>query len=145
MPPIFKRLDHVSIGVKDFDAARQLFIDVLGGEPLRDVGQNESENFQWTTFKLGGKKMELVAAIAPGEGGVGRYIVRHGEGYHHISISVENLADAITYFEASGLRVLAPNTTDLNWKHCYLHPQDTHGALIQVFEENEKTLGHAES
>jgi methylmalonyl-CoA/ethylmalonyl-CoA epimerase len=145
MQPIFKRLDHVSIGVKDFAAARQLFIDVLGGEPLRDVGRNEQENFQWTTFKLGGKKMELVAAITPGEGGVGRYIDRHGEGYHHISISVENLADAITYFEASGLRVLAPNITDPNWKHCYLHPQDTHGALIQVFEENEKTLGHAEA
>jgi methylmalonyl-CoA/ethylmalonyl-CoA epimerase len=145
MQPIFKRLDHVSIGVKDFAAARQLFIDVLGGEPLRDVGRNEQENFQWTTFKLGGKKMELVAAITPGEGGVGRYIERHGEGYHHISISVENLADAITYFEASGLRVLAPNTADPNWKHCYLHPQDTHGALIQVFEENEKTLGHAEA
>ncbi len=143
--PIFRRLDHVSIGVKDFDAARKLFVEVLGGEPLRDVGQNASENFQWTTFLLGGKKVELVAAITPGEGGVGRYIERHGEGYHHISISVDSLPEAIAYFESKGLRVLAPNTQDPNWKHCYLHPQDTHGALIQVFEETEKTLGHAES
>lgn len=144
MPPVFRRLDHVSIGVKDFQAAQRLFVEVLGGEPLRDIGKNEAENFQWTTFLLGGKKVELVAAITPGEGGVGRYIQKHGEGYHHISISVENLERAIAYFESKGLRILAPSTQDPFWKHCYLHPQDTHGALIQVFEENDKTLGHAQ-
>lgn len=139
---IFKRLDHVSIGVSDFDKARRLFVEVFGGEPMRDVGSNEAENFQWTTFKLGGKKVELVAAIHPGEGGVGRYVEKHGEGFHHLSISVENLAEAIRYFESKGLRVLSPNTENPNWKHCYLHPHDTHGALIQVFEENEHTRSH---
>lgn len=144
MPPVFRRLDHVSIGVNDLAAARRLFVDVLGGEPLRDIGRNDAENFEWFTFKLGGKKMELVSAMTPGEGGVGRYIAKHGEGYHHISISVDNLQEAIRYFKENGIRVLSPSETDPNWKHCYLHPGDTHGALIQVFEENEKTLGHAE-
>lgn len=141
---IFKRLDHVSIGVNDMAAARRLFIDVLGGEPLRDVGTNADEHFQWVTFRLGGKKMEIVAATEPGQGGVGRYLAKRGEGFHHISISVENLEQAIAYFEANNIRVLSPNTADPNWKHCYLHPQDTHGALVQVFEENEKTLSHAQ-
>ncbi|MEX0977942.1 MAG: VOC family protein [Pirellulales bacterium] len=142
--PIFKRLDHVSIGVNDLEAARRLFVDVLGGQPLRDVGSNEAESFEWTTFKLGGKKVELVAPTKAGEGGVGRYLAKHGEGFHHISISVENLAEAIQYFESHGLRVLAPNTTNPDWKHCYLHPQDTHGALVQVFEETDRTLEHAD-
>ncbi len=137
---IFKRLDHVSIGVANMEAARRLFVDVFGGEPLKDVGTNESEGFRWTTFKLGGKKVELVSPTTPGEGGVGRYIAKHGEGFHHLSISVANLDEAIRHFEAHGLRVLAPNQTNPNWKHCYLHPQDTHGALIQVFEETHKTL-----
>lgn len=141
---VFQRLDHVSIGVSDLDAARRLFVDVLGGQPLRDTGTNEAEGFRWLTFKLGGKKLELVAATQPGEGGVGRYIARHGEGFHHLSISVKNLDEAIAYFESHGLRVLAPSKADPYWKHCYLHPQDTHGALIQVFEENEKTLAGAE-
>jgi methylmalonyl-CoA/ethylmalonyl-CoA epimerase len=137
---IFKRLDHVSIGVNDLQAARRLFVDVLGGEPLKDVGTNPDEAFEWTTFKLGGKKVELVAPTMPGAGGVGRYLAKRGEGFHHLSISVQNLENAIRYFESQGLRVLAPNTTNPDWKHCYLHPQDTHGALIQVFEETDKTL-----
>jgi methylmalonyl-CoA/ethylmalonyl-CoA epimerase len=137
---IFKRLDHVSIGVHDMEAARRLFVDVLGGEPLKDVGTNEQEGFRWTTFKLGGKKVELVSPTSPGEGGVGRYLAKRGEGFHHLSISVENLQEAIRYFESRGLRVLAANSDNPDWKHCYLHPQDTHGALIQIFEETQRTL-----
>ena len=141
---IFKRFDHVSIGVHDFEAARRLFVDVLGGEPMRDLGTNEAEAFQWTTFKLGGKKVEIVAPTTPGEGGVGRYLAKNGEGFHHISISVENLDEAISYFESKGLRVLAPSKDNPQWKHFYLHPKDTHGALVQVFEENEHTLEHTD-
>jgi methylmalonyl-CoA/ethylmalonyl-CoA epimerase len=141
---IFKRLDHVSIGVLDLDAARRLFVDVLGGRPLKDVGVNPQESFRWLTFELGGKKVELVAPTAAGEGGVGRYLAKHGEGFHHISISVENLDEAISYFESHGLRVLARNVENPNWRHCYLHPQDTHGALVQVFEETEQTLSAAQ-
>jgi methylmalonyl-CoA/ethylmalonyl-CoA epimerase len=141
---VFKRLDHVSIGVHDLEAARRLFVDVFGGQPLSDTGTNEPEGFRWCTFKLGGKKVELVSPTSPGAGGVGRYLAKHGEGFHHLSISVENLEQAIRYFESQGLRVLAANTADPSWKHFYLHPQDTHGALVQVFEENERTLASAE-
>ena len=75
---------------------------------------------------------------------MGRYLTKHGEGFHHISISVENLDEAIGYFESRGIRVLAANTDDPNWKHCYLHPQDVHGVLVQVFEENQRTLSGGE-
>jgi methylmalonyl-CoA/ethylmalonyl-CoA epimerase len=140
---IFKRLDHISIGVQDFDAAKRLFVDVFGGVPLRDVGSNEQEAFSWFNFSLGGKKVELVSPTKAGEGGVGRFLAKRGDGFHHLSISVANLDEAIRYFESHHLRVLAPSKTDPNWKHFYLHPQDTFGALIQVFEENDKTLAGA--
>ena len=137
---VFSRLDHVSIGVKDMEKARNLFCDILGGEPLADKGNSNDEGFDWFTFNLAGKKMELVSPHAGNDGGVGRYIEKHGEGFHHISISVTNLKEAIEYFESKGIRVLAPNFDSETWKHCYLHPKDTFGALIQVFEENEHTL-----
>ena len=93
---------------------------------------------------LGGKKVELVCATTPGEGGVGRYIAKHGQGYHHMSISVENLEESIKYFESKGITILSSSTGDENWKHYYLHPKHTYGALIQVFEENEKTTSNAQ-
>lgn len=141
--PIFKRLDHVSIGVKNIEEASAFFKDILGAEPLRDRGAAAAEQFSWETFNLGGKKVELVAPDKVGEGGVGRYIEKHGEGFHHLSISVENLEEAIGYFESKGVRVLAPSFEDENWKHCYLHPKDTYGALIQIFEETPQTESNA--
>ena len=139
---VFLRLDHVSIGVKDLDKAKNLFLNVLGGQELPDSGVNESEGFGFFTFNLGGKKMELVTASST-ESGVGRYIDKHGEGFHHISISVADLKAAIAYFEANGIRILSPNFEKETWKHCYLHPKDTFGALMQVFEENLQTLADA--
>lgn len=141
---IFKRFDHVSIGVEDMEKAREFFCDVLGGEPLKDLGESNEEGFNWFTFLLGGKKMEIVSPQQLGEGGVGRYISKHGEGYHHISISVENLKEAMEYFEEKGVRVLGANFESQTWKHFYLHPKDTFGAMIQVFEETEHTISLGE-
>ena len=141
---VFERLDHVSIGVIDLEKATRVFIDVLGGEPLRDVGTNEREGFRWMTFRLGGKKVELVAPHGNGQSGVRRYIDKRGEGFHHCSISVANIEAAVAYFKSKGIGVLGLNVEDPNWKHCYLDPKATFGALIQVFEENERTLSHGE-
>lgn len=135
---IIKRIDHVSIGVEDISRARSFLTDVLGGDPLPDQGDSP-EGFRWETFMLGGKKVELVSPHTPGEGGVGRYIAKRGEGYHHISVAVENLDAALAYFESKGIAVLGVNRDNLNFQHFYLHPKQTFGAMIQVFEENDHT------
>ena len=134
---IFKRFDHVAIGVKDAEKARTLFLDVLGAEELPDKGSS-SEGFDWFTFNLGGKKMEVVSSTREGSG-VGRYVEKHGEGFHHISIAVDDLKEAIAHFESKGVRVIGANFDSEDFKHCYLHPKDTFGAMIQVFEESEQT------
>ena len=138
---IFKRFDHVSIGVKDADKARALFLDILGGEELPDKGSS-SEGFDWFTFMLGGKKMEVVNGTRE-DSGVGRYVEKYGEGYHHISIAVNDLKEAIAYFESKSVRVIGVNFDSENFKHCYLHPKDTFGAMIQVFQESDETIADA--
>lgn len=136
---IFKRFDHVSIGVNDINKAKEFFCDLLECEAMKDEGSDKDEEFDWVTFNLGGKKVELVAPHTPGQGGVGRYIERMGEGFHHISIAVDNLKEAADYFESKGVRMIGGNFEGTSWKHFYLHPKDTFGAMIQVFEENNYT------
>ena len=134
------RLDHVAVGVRDLRTAAQIFIDLMGGEPLIDRGANETEGFEWMTFRLGGAKIELVAPHGGTKGAVRRYIEKYGEGLHHISVSVRNIEHAVAYFESRGIRLLGLNVEDPEFKHCYLHPADTCGVLIQVFEESARTL-----
>ena len=137
------RLDHISIGVMDMERAKTLFCEVLGGEPLPDEGESKVAGFDWTTFLLGGKKVELVTPRATGEGAIGQYIAKYGEGFHHLSCAVDDLAEARTYFESNGVRVLGYNDERPSFKHFYLHPKDTFGALIQIFEECNETLALA--
>ena len=141
---IIKRFDHVAIGVEDINKATHLIRDILGGEPMKDRGDSDKEGFAWATFKLGGKKIELVSPHKSGEGGIGKYIAKYGEGFHHLTLGVTNLEEAMEYFESRGIRILATNKDDPNFEHFFLNPKDTFGALIQVFEENEVTLGNAE-
>ena len=140
---MLKRLDHVSIGVLDIEKAQKLFCEVLGGELLPDAGDSANEGFQWLTFLLGGKKVELVSPHIPGEGGVGQYLAKNGEGFHHLSCAVENLETAREHFESSNIRILGYTTEQASFKHFYLHPKDTFGALIQVFEESAQTIQDA--
>lgn len=135
---IFKKLDHISIGVEDIHAAKKLFVDILGGEDV--YGPRESRGvsgFNVMNFKLGGGNVEVVSPVKIGEGGVGRYIAKYGQGFHHMCMGVEDLKEAIKYFEGKGIGVLAPNFDNPSWKHCFLNPKDTFGAMIQVFEINE--------
>ncbi len=122
------------------DRARKLFCEILGAEPLPDAGESPAEGFDWITFRLGGKKVELVSPRTPGEGAVGEYLAKYGEGFHHISCAVDDLAEARAYFESKGIRVLGYNDERASFKHFYLHPKDTFGALIQVFEECAETI-----
>ena len=141
---MFKRLDHVSIGVFDIGAAQKLFCDQLGGKLLKDAGNSNDEAFSWITFLLGGKKIELVTPHQTGEGGVGRYLEKNGEGFHHLSFSVEDLEAAKAFCDSNQLRVLGYSPEASSFRHFYLHPKDTFGALIQVFEETGNTLDLAE-
>ena len=137
---MLKRLDHVSIGVLDMDKARTLFCEILGGEILPDAGQSAAQGFDWITFMLGGKKVELVSPRVPGEGGIGQYLEKAGEGFHHISCAVDDLVESRAYFESKEIRIIGYNDENPNFKHFYLHPKDTFGALIQVFEECDRTI-----
>ncbi len=134
---IIKRFDHLAIGVENIEEARAFFCDVLGAEALPDKGESSAEEFAWQSFTLGDGKVELVAPFEKGQGGVGRYIEKNGEGFHHISISVGNIEEAREHFTSKGIRILGGSVDDEVWRHFYLHPKDTFGALIQVFEENE--------
>lgn len=135
---IIKDFDHVAIGVNDLDKARDFLCDVLGAEETRELRTNEREGFRFQHFELGGKKLELVTSVTPGEGGVGRYIAKHGEGFHHISLRVESAQEAIEYFESKGVRLLGTHDDRSKWRNFYLHPKDTFGALIQISEGRRK-------
>lgn len=45
---------------------------------------------------------------------------------------------------AGTFRIIGEDFEETEWKYFYLHPKDTFGALIQIFEEDEYTKSLAE-
>src|SRR5206468_9659888 len=76
---------------------------------------------------------------------VARFLARRGEGVHHITLRVEDLADQVERLQASGISLVGVSFEDEEWKEAFLHPRDTHGVLIQLAEsphEDEESARH---
>ena len=139
------QIDHVAIAVRSVAAAKPLFVDALGGEFLF-AGENTSQGFRWAQFRFPhGGKIELVTPI-DGEGFVQRFLDKRGEGVHHITLKVPDIALAIENVRAHGFEPVRISLEHPSWKEAFLHPKDAHGALIQLaqsaFSDEESARHH---
>ena len=136
------QLDHVAIAVHDAGETAKLFRDVLGAEFLF-FGDNASQGFRFVQygFPFGGR-VELVTPIA--EGFVSRFLDKRGEGVHHMTFKVTDLAAQVDRMRAAGVQLIQVNLEDTHWKEAFIHPKNAHGVLIQVAESSSRRRDQAE-
>jgi methylmalonyl-CoA/ethylmalonyl-CoA epimerase len=132
---MIRRIDHVSVAVRDLARARSFFIDALGGRVLF-TGPVPGEKYRWTTIELGTScLLELIDPL--GEGGfVDEFLKKRGEGLHHITIQVNNLEEACRILESRGVPTFGMRQPIPGWKEAYIHPKHAFGVLIQLAEFN---------
>jgi methylmalonyl-CoA/ethylmalonyl-CoA epimerase len=139
------RIDHVAVAVWDVGAAASLFRDVLGGRFLFGADQAD-QGFRFVQYRFpSGGKVELVTPI--GDGFVSRFLERRGEGVHHVTLRVEDLASQMERLRESGLSLTGVSLEDEHWKEAFIHPRDAHGVLIQLAEsphDDEESARHLE-
>jgi len=139
------QVDHVAIAVRSVAAAIPLFVDALGGEFLF-AGENKSQGFIWAQFRFPhGGKIELVTPI-DGEGFVQRFLDKRGEGVHHVTFKVPDIARSIAHLKDRGVELMRVSTEHPSWKEAFIHPKDAHGVLIQLaqsaFSDEESARHH---
>src|SRR5437867_13395746 len=99
------RVDHVSIAVRDIDTALAFFRNCLPIEMHVAKRPGYTDDFNWCDFYIGPYKLELIEAARPG-GFVQRFIDKHGEGLHHLSLEVTDLEPLVQRLEHDGLRIV---------------------------------------
>ncbi len=128
-----RRIDHVSIAVRDLGKAKAFFLGVLGGRELC-AAPVPSQKFRWTTIELGTSCfVELIDPLEP-EGFVYQFLERRGEGLHHITIQVDDLAQMRRILQERGIPTFGYAEPYPAWKEFYIHPQHAFGTLIQFAE-----------
>lgn len=127
------RLDHVAIAVHDLRAAVNLFHDVLGGEYVAG-GDDPVLGIRTVQFRFpAGSKIELMTPVHD-EASLHDFLDHHGEGFHHVTLFVDDLDLAIERLERDDYQVVGIERTRPDWHEAYVRPRSGFGTLLQLVQ-----------
>jgi methylmalonyl-CoA epimerase len=125
------KLDHVAFATWDATSHVRLLTDILGARFV-DAGDEHHAGFRWLQFQLtGGGKIEIVEPLNR-DGFLYRFLTKRGEGIHHVTIYVADLAIAIEQLRTAGYDPVDINLAHDFWKEAFLSPRETNGVLLQL-------------
>ena len=131
------KIEHLGIAVKELTTSIQLFEQLLN-TPCYKTEAVESEGVNTAFFQTGDAKIELLEATNENSA-ISKYIVKKGEGIHHIAFEVENIEAEMKRLAALGFELLneKPKNGADNKLVCFLHPKTTNGVLIELCQEKK--------
>ena len=132
-------LDHIGIAVKDLSAALAFYRDALGLEiepPEEVTSQQVRAHFipvGEPALGANGVKLELLEATAP-QSAIAKHIEKRGPGLHHITLRVDDIAQALARLKARGVRLVdeEPRPGAEGSLIAFIHPASTGGVLIEL-------------
>jgi methylmalonyl-CoA/ethylmalonyl-CoA epimerase len=129
------KIHHVGIAVESLSAALPAFEKLLGRPPdSQEVV--EDPKVRVAVFNLGNSRIELLEATEP-DSPVARFIAKRGQGIHHLTFAVPQVAERLRELEAAGIRLIdrEPRTGAGAERIAFVHPSSTAGVLIELVEE----------
>jgi methylmalonyl-CoA epimerase len=131
---MFRRINHVGIVVKSIEEALVLYSERFGFQHS-DIHEAPEEGMKTTMVLMGGINIELMEPLTP-ESSVGKFLVRRGEGLHHLSFEVDDIDGTLKLLAAGGIQpVDAKSRYFLDSKVNFLHPNFTGGVLIELIQK----------
>jgi methylmalonyl-CoA mutase C-terminal domain/subunit len=77
--------------------------------------------------------MELIAD-ASGSSFVVPFLTKRGEGFHHLSIDVDDLGPIVARMKADGVRIVDEADVGGGYRTAFVSPRSAHGVLIQFWQ-----------
>jgi methylmalonyl-CoA/ethylmalonyl-CoA epimerase len=129
------KIHHVGIAVESLASALPVFEKLLGQAP-NSQETVEDQKVRVAVFKLEGSRVELLEATAA-DSPIARFIGKRGQGIHHLTLAVPDLAGTLAELERAGIRLIdrEPRVGAGKERIAFLHPSSTAGVLIELVEE----------
>lgn len=128
------KINHVAIIVKDIDQALSFWQDALGLNlsHIETIAEQESKV---AFLPAGEAEIELVQPITE-TSGVAKYLVKTGEGMHHICFEVEDIKDALLQLKKKGVSLIneTPITGSDGKQLAFIHPKSANGVLVELYQ-----------
>ncbi len=128
---MISRIDHVSLAVKDYEAAKEFFEKIFGAASGASAEDSNLEYF-WHLFSLG--DMSRLELITPsGEDSFLKNFLKDKDGgVHHITLETPDINEARKRLEDNGIPYFGFIDSPELWSELYIHPRDAFGVLIQI-------------
>ncbi len=128
------KLDHVAVAVWKVDENLPFLTQLFG---MKVVGRfrNEEQRYAGVTLDVPGSSVqwELVEPTSD-DSFLTRFLRERGPGLHHVTFQVEDIEKAAEILRARGIEPFGGVRVGPNWKELFIHPQDSGGVLIQLYE-----------
>ena len=129
--PLIERVDHIGIAVRSIASAVPLYRDALGGT-LMYGGDDRRIGIRSVVYKLENFKIEILEPLSD-ESYLADFIERHGEGFHHLTVAVDDVEKAIEEVTKSGFEVVDTDMSSRElWQETFIRPSSGFGLLIQI-------------
>lgn len=126
-------LHHVAVVVADLDEAVARYRQLgFGGEERFVLAEQAVEV---ATFRSGQGWIEMICPTDP-EGPIARFLVKRGEGLHHVAYAIPDLPAVLAGLGDAGVRLIdtVPRTGAHGWRIAFIHPESCGGVLTELVE-----------
>jgi methylmalonyl-CoA epimerase len=126
-------LDHVGVAVRSLAAAKSIYEKL--GLTISPEETVPSEKVRVVMIPVGKTRLELLEATSD-DSKIAKFIAKRGEGLHHISLQVPDLAAAVAKLKADGVRLVSDEikTGAGGHRYIFVHPSSAGGVLLELVE-----------
>jgi methylmalonyl-CoA/ethylmalonyl-CoA epimerase len=130
------KLAHIGLAVRNLEASSKLFATLFSAVP----GATETvadQKVRVSMFHLEGASVELTEATAP-DSPIGKFLEQRGEGIHHLSFEVDDLAGELARLKREGFRLIdeSPRRGAGGDWIAFIHPKSTNGVLVELTQKH---------
>lgn len=126
-------IDHLGIAVKSLAAAKPFYEKL--GLTISPEETVEAEQVRLAMVPVGESRLELLEPTSVNSP-IAKFIAKRGEGLHHISLRVPDLAVVVKRLQADGIRLVSNEIKIGAGGHRYIfvHPSSAGGVLLELVE-----------
>ena len=138
-PPLFTRIDHVGIAVRDLESSVEFYTTTFGltvASRETNEAQGVREAMLYVADSPGGASyVQLLEPLAE-ETPVGKFLAARGEGVHHVGYGVVDVEQALAELREQGIRLVdeRPRHGSLGASIAFVHPKSVGGVLTELVQ-----------
>ena len=130
-------IDHLGIAVKSLAQAKKFYEQL--GLKVMDEEVVDQEKVRLAMVPVGESRIELLEPTSD-DSPIAKFLAKRGEGLHHVSLRVDDLAGTVERLKQNGVRLVSDEIKVGAGGHLYVfvHPSSAGGVLIELTQDRPK-------